>query len=1256
MLSTKLKIGMVLVFGVLIAARAVPAQGKSGPSQRAKKLGVDALGDPLPDRALLRTGTTRLQHEGEVRASAVSEDGRLLASFGSDRAVRVWDAKDGRPMGRFELPTWGPWALAFSRDGKELVAVSFSPDSNANGGFRHWELSTGRELSASRDASETSQFIYHVALACRNDGKFLAAGTADLDISLFTPGVPKSGKMLKGHTGRVMSLCFTKDAKTLVSLGDEGMVRLWNTDNGQEIAQWPVPPMKKNHGLKGNLAHIAVSADGKNLAVSLPDGSTRFVDAAGRELRRLSSSEQKNALVFSADGKTLITGGRRIDLWKAEHGETIDIVGQPRNPIRALSLSPDGKLAAFADDLDRLRVMEIATGKMLFDRKLPCRGGLAFSPNGQYLALAAGDKTIVFWDVATLRNPQEPSGAEPALVLKCTEKVDVFSFSPDGKRLATVENGTSARIYEIASQKAIFNMKPPAGKAFFNMKPPAGRLFAVVFSTDGRLLAAIGHQFGNLWGKTTQSVWLWETVTGKELSVGEDLRQLGHTIAFHPNGKLLAAIHLLALAKNSIGTGSTTFNAPPIPVEDRMETIRLWDIEIAREKRRFDDPVQREDAERATGWIVGVSHSAAAAFSPDGRMFAAPGPGDIVVFETASGQPRLRLRGHLQQITGLSFTADGKTLASASDDSTLLLWDVTGLRTGKKLPGNSEELWSLLEAADAEKAGRAIAAMVDAPETVVVLRKRLKPILVSQDRLRKLVADLDHSSFAIRDKAGQELAAMGPIAEAALTKELQAKPSLEASRRIQGLLAGIRSLRPLPEQLRAIRAVEALERIGSREARDFLRELADGAEGAHLTSHAREALDRMNRLALKGKPSAAGETAETSPLALASEPVEVEVAASNKEAEKLVRQLGSPLFAERQAAEKALQGMGAKAATAVATGFRDGDLEIVRRCEAIWRQLWKTEMARPAADRLIGFDHAVWARFRKIVGDDPASRALFIDMVGEIDRFNRLNKVEADPAQASDFYNAELKRLFARAKQAWWDADRAAGGRTGVIWPIPGIPNRGEHTALLFLGTYPATAADTARDNDVHNQFLYRSVIGTPLAARSERGKKRDPADIPPPVRRLFAAWLKTRADPNLIAIGMHFAIAEKISEAYSAARTHASNAKLEPEARGFAVLAVGELGSRADLHLLEPTFADTRKFYPTAHPAERDNLFETQVADTAIAAALCLTGKHPGEFGFPQLAGQSGPFSLARFQLLGFGDDRTRQAAHKKAKEWFAQ
>src|SRR6185295_19372080 len=108
-----------------------------------------------------------------------------------------------------------------------------------------------------------------------------------------TPGDPRSLKKLSGHTGRIMHLSFTRDAKILVSLDTTGMIRFWNTADGKELATAQSPPMKPERAsLNGNLACIAVAPDAKTLAVSLPDDSTRIIDAKGEELRRLPTKSQ----------------------------------------------------------------------------------------------------------------------------------------------------------------------------------------------------------------------------------------------------------------------------------------------------------------------------------------------------------------------------------------------------------------------------------------------------------------------------------------------------------------------------------------------------------------------------------------------------------------------------------------------------------------------------------------------------------------------------------------------------------------------------------------------------------------------------------------------------------------------------------------------------------------------------------------------------------------------------------------------------
>src|SRR5206468_2120363 len=79
---------------------------------------ADQYGDPLPNGAIARLGTSRFLHGAFVRSIAYSPDGRWLVSGGDDNMVRLWDAASGKEIRCFTGHTHWVAAVCFAPDGR----------------------------------------------------------------------------------------------------------------------------------------------------------------------------------------------------------------------------------------------------------------------------------------------------------------------------------------------------------------------------------------------------------------------------------------------------------------------------------------------------------------------------------------------------------------------------------------------------------------------------------------------------------------------------------------------------------------------------------------------------------------------------------------------------------------------------------------------------------------------------------------------------------------------------------------------------------------------------------------------------------------------------------------------------------------------------------------------------------------------------------------------------------------------------------
>ena len=199
-----------------------------------------------------------------------------------------------------------------------------------------------------------------------------------------------------------------------------------------------------------------------------------------------------------------------------------------------------------------------------------------------------------------------------------------------------------------------------------------------------------------------------------------------------------------------------------------------------------------------------------------------------------------------------TFAPDGRTLATAHQDGSIVLWKVPQSRDTKLTAlaeGEAAKLWGDL-GSSSPSIGRAaverLACHPDAAAVLLAMRFRPPP---ADAQLAALINDLDSEVFTTREEAFRKLCTYGARAEAALRRTLAKAPSLEMRRRIDGILAEmappvLRS--PLSgECLRGVRAIEVLERAGNAAARRLLHSWAEQTEDVQLAIEARLALERL---------------------------------------------------------------------------------------------------------------------------------------------------------------------------------------------------------------------------------------------------------------------------------------------------------------------------------------------------------------------------------------------------------------------------
>jgi WD40 repeat protein len=843
----------------------------------------DCHGDPLPAGACARLGTVRFRQPGQVVFLRFSPDGRLLVSAGGDSIFRLWETASGRLLQEFPGLILGQASAAFSRDGQTftfvgrdnhvhvrdlaagkdrrvvplppggVIAVALAPDGKTAALLsppqpcRLWDLTTNQELRRVDllARGQKGQQMSLTRLAFSPDGKRLVAGgQMGNQIAIFLADISgtREPESLAVLTGGFSSVLFSPAGNLVAVVVQNQEVHLLDAGSRKPVSQVSARGVVD--------FSLAFAPDGKRLAVASAGGVDLVEAATGNSLRKFPAFPGVSPCVaISPDGKTLAIGGAdaTIRLWDTATGKEVHPHEGHAGALGAAVYSPDGTVVATSAADVTIRLWDPRTGREVRRFTREHKAGVAVGPalltfagGGKLLAAAWADGLVYRWDVSSGKPLSPKHDFGPAYLLS--------AFSPDGASLARVTPDGAVHLWDVATGQEFRRLGGPAGKA-----PPApgmwGAISAIAFAPDGRTVATgLSSAMFNPYMSTVTmggpptmagtSIKLWEVASGKERAALPVDSTPASTYGLPPGGfnpgwgymgPGFAAITRLAFSPDS-RTLAVAANG-----------IRLWDLAARRERRRLDVPAP-----------IGA---AALAFSPDGKIVALGGPGLLVLCDPVTGAELARRELHHQVVTALAFSPDGRTLTTGMTDTTALVWDVRPLldearrRGGDPSRKQLEALWQELGSADAGKAYEAMWALARAARPAVpFLRDRVRPVpLLGPGRIARLVANLEHERYAVRQQATRELERLGELAEPALRQALAGNPALELRRRAEKLL--VKATAPIsePAMLQALRAVEALEHAGTAEARQVLEDLAGGAPEARLTREARAALERWAR-------------------------------------------------------------------------------------------------------------------------------------------------------------------------------------------------------------------------------------------------------------------------------------------------------------------------------------------------------------------------------------------------------------------------
>ncbi len=527
----------------------------------------------------------------------------------------------------------------------------------------------------------------------------------------------EAARLFDGHTDRVNAVVFHPDNQTIASASDDGTVRFWDVETGEEtqlIEVTPNPVISLDFDSSGNFLAVstrpfirifAIETGEEIIALNDKEGGVRRVEFVNNSPLIVGATFDNSLAVWNLDeniyigeidtsyngdvlGLSTSTDGTqlavalssgRILLGTISNGDQL-VLDYHLSGARDVQFSPDGRLIASVGMDNVALVIDTQNGEVLSRLPLDSFGySVEFSSDSRFLYVATADGKVTTWDI----NRQQLINDRELTI----PSIRQIAFSPNNRHIATItDEDNIARVFDVNTNQQIAVLSGHEGRIFSIAYRPTANLivaagdagnvyvwsvnnyelvdtlvtdqehiYSVAFTPDQNVIAVGGEQFISLWNLPDKE---------EILSFNNGTTAWGLSVS--PDGSLIASSGGIWNAFTGEKAEGLVGEFAGVAFSPNSDILATSDRLIPVEPRRIRRP---------RNGYVGLSNTEVA-FSPDGSLIAMAVEENIELIDVETQSIIAILRGHERDVRSITFSPDGRRIVSGGDDATIRQWAV----------------------------------------------------------------------------------------------------------------------------------------------------------------------------------------------------------------------------------------------------------------------------------------------------------------------------------------------------------------------------------------------------------------------------------------------------------------------------------------------------------------------------------------------------------------------------------------------------